>query len=500
MRARFFWIFSIVALLLVSLSLIAAQEATPEPIETPETNEETADMTRNGVSVTIYNQGSALIQDRRTFSFEAGENVINFTDVAATIDATSVNFKSLTDPIGTMVMEQNYVFDLVDTSALLARYIDQVIVVTMMDGTVYTGTLLSGRNGSIILQQDNGEVVVLSASQARDVRFPQLPQGLITRPTLRWQVFASQGGEQQVELTYLANGMGWTADYNILLGVGNQSLDLNGWVTLTNTSGAAYRNAQVKLIAGDVNRIMTADQIMDEMEMERGMAIPTMAPEPVQQREFFEYQLYEIPRPVTIGDNETKQVEFVSGANVAARTFYVYDASTPFYGYFYVNTDQYYSQTGITTIGNYLEFSTSEESGLGADLPAGRMRVYQQDIDGAPLLIGENHINHTPEGEDVQIYLGNAFDLVGARTQTNFRLVSDTVMQETFEIRLRNRKENDTVEIRVPERLSRWSNWEILNASMEYTQLDSATIEFRPRVEPGAEVIITYTVQYSYPR
>ncbi|MCU0496041.1 MAG: DUF4139 domain-containing protein [Anaerolineae bacterium] len=498
MRARFFWIFSIVALLLVSLSLIAAQEATPEATETPETDEESAEMTRNGVSVTIYNQGSALIQDRRTFTFAAGENVINFTDVAATIDATSVNFKSLTDPIGTMVMEQNYVFDLVDTSALLARYIDQVIVVTMMDGTVYTGTLLSGRNGSIILQQDNGEVVVLSAAQARDVRFPQLPSGLITRPTLRWQVFAGQAGEQQVELTYLASGMGWTADYNVLLAQGNQSLDLNGWVTLTNTSGAAYRDAQVKLIAGDVNRIMP--EVLRVAEFEMDMAVPAAAPEPVQQREFFEYQLYEIPRPVTVGDNETKQVEFVSGTNIAAKTFFVYDASAPFYGYFYVNTDQYYNQTGITTIGNYLEFSTAEESGLGADLPAGRMRVYQQDIDGAPLLIGENQIGHTPEGEDVMIYLGNAFDLVGERTQTGFRLISDTVMQETFEIRLRNRKETETVEIRVPERLSRWSNWEILNASMEYTQLDSATIEFVARVEPGAEVVITYTVQYSYPR
>ncbi len=162
--------------------------------------------------------------------------------------------------------------------------------------------------------------------------------------------------------------------------------------------------------------------------------------------------------------------------------------------------DQYYGQTGITDVRNYLEFTTNEENGLGADLPAGRIRVYQEDIDGAALLIGENTIDHTPEGEEVEIFLGNAFDLVGERIQTNYNLLADTVLEETYEIHLRNRKDDQPVEIRVPEHLFRWSNWEILNASADFNQLDSNTIEFRVEVPPQGETVITYTVRYTWPR
>jgi hypothetical protein len=231
------------------------------------------------------------------------------------------------------------------------------------------------------------------------------------------------------------------------------------------------------------------------------MAIPTASAAPqVDQRNFNEYKLYEINRPVTIGDNETKQVEFVSGANIPAKTYFVYDSSPAFYGYYSVVTDQYYGQTGITDIQNYLEFTTGKDSGLDAALPAGRIRVFQQDVDGAALLIGENTIDHTAKGEKVNLYLGNAFDLVGERKQTDFKLVTDTVMQETYEIRLRNRKDSGDVEIRVPEHLFRWSNWEILSSSIPFEKKDSSTIEFRPTVKAGEEVVLTYTVQYSWPR
>ena len=451
----------------------------------------------DGVSITVYNRGTALIQDRRTFTLGQGESVLNFTDVASTIDATSVNIKSLTDPGGTTVLEQNYVYDLVDTSALLMRYVDQLISVTMSDGTVYSGILLSGAYGDIILREESGQVVVLHSGEARDVRFPALPEGLITRPTLRWFLNSAAGGAQQMELTYLAGGMTWTADYNFVLAQDQAALDVTGWVTVTNTSGASYKDAQLKLVAGDVNRIVDQYAANDDIMMERAMAVPTSAPS-VEQREFFEYQLYEVSRRVTLGSNETKQVEFVSKTGVPAKTFFVYDGSLPFYGYYSPIYDTSYGMTGVTNGGNYLEFTTDEDGGLGADLPAGRIRVYQQDTDGSALLIGENTINHTPEGEDVEIYLGNAFDLVGERKQVSFNQLSRDVYQETYEIRVRNRKDSDTVEIRVPERLSRWSNWEILNSSHTFTKTDSSSIEFRVDVAPQGETVITYTVQYVF--
>ncbi|MDX1992287.1 MAG: DUF4139 domain-containing protein [bacterium] len=484
-------------LLLLMGGIIAAQDATPETTPEGTPAQPGGEAVTSGVAVTVYNQGTALIQDRRTFTLQQGINTIDFTDVAASIDATSVSFRSLTDPEGTYVLEQNYVFDLVNSAALLERYIDEVIEVTVEDGTTFRGQLLSGRNGEIILRQEDGQIIVVSLANARDVRFPELPDGLITRPTLRWLVEAAQSGDQQVELTYLTGGLSWTADYILLLSTDNTSLDLNGWVTLSNTSGATYRDAQLKLVAGDVNRVAPEAMVMDFAEADMARAVPS-AP-PVEQREFFEYQLYEVQRPVTIADNESKQVEFVTGAGIPGSTFYVYDGSPAFFNYGYAQTDQYYGQTGVTDVQNWLEFTTSEDGGVGADLPAGRVRVYQEDTDGAALLIGENTIDQTPMGEDVQLYLGNAFDLVGERIQTEYRLVSSNVLQETYEIRLRNRKDDETVEIRVPENLFRWSNWEILNASHEFSQLNSNTIEFRVQVEPGAEVVITYTVQYSWP-
>ena len=449
------------------------------------------------VSVTVYNQGTALVRDRRSFTLEEGENTVNFTDVASAIDATSVSFVSLTDPDGTIVMEQNYVYDLVNSSALLSRYIDQEITVTTADDTVFTGTLLSG-NSDIILQSDGG-VIIIRPDDIRDIQFPALPEGLITRPTLRWLVFSSLSGEQDVELTYLTGGINWSADYNILLNTNNSALDVNGWVTLNNNSGTSYADAQLKLIAGDVNRAPQPEEfyMMEDQAMSRGAVAPEAA---VEQREFFEYQLYEIGRPVTIGNNETKQVEFVTGTDIPANTYYVYEGTEPFYGYYGPITDQGYGFYGVTDVQNWLEFTTDEESGLGADLPAGRIRVYQEDVDGAALLIGEDRIGHTPEGETVDLYLGNAFDLVGERTQVDFELISRNVLRETVEIRLRNRKEDETVEIRVPEGLLRWSNWEIQDASAEYTQINSATIEFRVDVPPGEETVITYTVQYSWPQ
>jgi hypothetical protein len=452
----------------------------------------------DGVSLTIYNQGTALVQDRRTFDLTAGVSTLDFTDVAASIDPTSVSFVSLTDPRGTSVLEQNYVFDLVGSGALLERYLDQQIEIVAQDGTTFSGQLLSGRSGEIILRTADGQVLVISQANVRDLRFPALPDGLITRPTLRWMLNVATAGAQQVELTYLTGGISWTADYILTLANDKKSLDLNGWVTLTNTSGASFRDAQLKLIAGDVNRL-PEQQVMDMAPMPTAAA-EFAARDQVQQREFFEYKLYEVQRPVTVRDNETKQVEFVTGTGIASNTFYVYDSSVPLYGYYGPITDQYYGQTGVTDVQNWLEFSTGEESGLGADLPAGRVRVYQQDVDGAALLIGENQIDHTPKGEDVQVFLGNAFDLVGERIQTNFQLIGANVLEETYQITLRSRKEDETVQIRVPEHLFRWSNWEILSSSDSYTKLDSGTIEYRVDVPPGGEKVITYTVRYTWPR
>ena len=458
-----------------------------------------ADDASTSIAVTVYNEGTALIRDRRDLTLDEGINRIDFRDVAATIDATSVSFVSLSDPDGTVVLEQNYIYDLVNSSALLSRYLDETVAITAADGTLYSGELLSGRNGEAILRAENGEIIVIRLHDVRDIRFPALPDALITRPTLQWLLHSSSQGEQSVEITYLAGGMNWNADYNVLLSENERSLDLKGWVTLNNHSGRAFADARLKLVAGDIHRIQP--QLLRAVAQEEiAFAMDGRGGGGVAQRELFEYQLYEIERSVTISNNETKQIEFVSGTEIASHNFYVFDKS-PEFGAYYSPVD-YPEGYGVDPGGDvltYLEFNTGESSGLGADLPAGRIRVYQKDVDGAGLLIGENIIEHTPEGEDVAILLGKAFDLVGERTQTDYKIASRDVAQETFEIRLRNRKDDESVEIRVPERLYRWSEWEITSSSAPFEKINSSTIEFRIEVAPGAEELLTFTVQYSFP-
>jgi hypothetical protein len=354
-------------------------------------------------------------------------------------------------------------------------------------------------------------VVVLNLGRVANIRFPSLPEGLITRPTLRWLVESSQTGAQDVELTYLTNGMTWTADYILLLADDKTSLDLDGWITLSNTSGGSYENAQLKLIAGDVNRVST----MTGSFAPTGTPLPTATLDyfgdntAVAQREFFEYQLYEIERPVTIADKETKQVEFIGESAIPATVYYVFSVSPPFYGYSYAYTDpQYGALSAVSAVQTYLNFTTDEdEGGVGRDLPAGRAWIYQNDADGTAQFIGQRQIDHTPEGEELDLFLGGAFNLLGQRKQTDFQLSGGfnplrrfDVLTETIEIRLINFKDDETVEIRIPERMTRWSDWEIVEASTDYTQIDSSTIEFRVEIPPRSQQVITYTVRYGIPR
>ena len=447
-------------------------------------------------ALTVYSRGTALIREQRQLSLEPGINIIRLDDVAATIDPTSVRLESSNGPATVAVLEQSYVYDLVNRAALLARYLDQTIHITATDGALYRGELLGGGDDEAVLRLEDGDIAVISLDDVRDIRFPALPDALITRPALQWTLNSSVGGDQDVTLTYLADGINWSADYNILLD--DDRLDIKGWVTLSNHSGRAFEDAQLKLVAGDIQRIQPQPMLAES----RAIAFDAAEQESkIEQRQLFEYQLYEISRAIAINPNETKQIEFISGANIAATRLYVFDSSPQFGGYYApIDYPEGYGDDSSGAVLTYLEFSAGPESGLDADLPSGRMRVYQADVDGAGLLIGEDVIGHTPAGENVNILLGKAFDLVGERRQTNFEIISRDVIQESFEIRLRSRKDDETVELRIPERLYRWSSWEIIDSSAPYERKDASSIEFRVQLAAGHEEVLTYTVQYRLPR
>jgi len=447
-----------------------------------------------GVELTVYNQDLALVKERRMLELDEGLNEVHFSDVAAQIDPTSVHFRSLTDPEGTVVWEQNFEYDLVGSERLLEKYVDQGIRLVTEDGTVYEGTLLSGAR-DIILQREDGGVTVVQRDRVQEFSFPELPEGLITRPTLVWLLEAETAGEHETEVTYMTSGINWSANYVVLLAQDEESLDLDGWVTLDNRSGATYKDAKLKLIAGDIHRVPRVEVVKEALMYE---AMPRAVPTPpVEEREFFEYHLYEVQRPVTIKDKQTKQIEFVAASGVPVEKFFVYDGARGLRFWGYPQTDPSYgAQTGNTKVQVMLEFKTGED-GVDAELPRGTVRVYKEDVDGAHLLIGEDTIDHTPKDEQVRLYVGDAFDIVGERVQTDFKKLGDRALEESYRITLRNHKDED-VEVRVAEHMFRWSEWEIVVESDEHEKLDAQTVEWRVTVPADGEAEVTYTVRYRW--
>ncbi|HEX6833218.1 MAG TPA: DUF4139 domain-containing protein [Rudaea sp.] len=447
--------------------------------------------------------GYALVRDARRMTLGAGVGELRFTDVAKRIDPTTVAFESLSDPAGTRVIEQNYQYDLVDNAKLLDRYIGQTISVEQLRGDkteTISGKLLSA-SGGLILQRDSGEVVTIGSYA--NVQFPALPGGLILRPTLVWKVDSKTGGAQDTRVSYQTQGITWWSDYNVTLreNAGNCSMELAAWVTLVNQSGGSYPNAQLKLIAGEVNR---APAGAPAAPMLARKAMAQMADEAVagfQESTLSEYHLYTLGRRTDLPENSTKQLElFPSAHEVGCRKQLVFTAAPAPWSYWSAPImDQSYAATENGTVGSYLEFDNKEANHLGVPLPAGRVRVNQANSsDGALEFIGEDVIKHTPRNETLRIKLGNAFDVVGERKQTDFRIdTSAKTIDETFEISVRNRKkESATVVVR--EYLYRWSSWEITAKNHAYDKRDAQTIDFAVEIPADSERKVTYSVRYRW--
>ncbi|MEI7807193.1 MAG: hypothetical protein WCJ07_01775, partial [Verrucomicrobiota bacterium] len=301
------------------------------------------------------------------------------------------------------------------------------------------------------------------------------------------------------EVGYVTGGFDWSASYNLVSPEKGDFVDIVGWITMNNNSGKTFENAKIKLLAGDVNKIQPARPLGGMMRAKAmNFAMADASAPAVSEKAFDEFHLYSIARATTLHDRETKQVEFVHAEKMLAPTIYVYDSATG-YRFYGLNYDQGYGQSDNKKIIVQREFKNAETNKLGIALPAGKLRFYRRDSDGQLQFVGENTIDHTPRNETVRVTTGNAFDLVGERKQTNFRVDrGDKWIDETFEIKLRNRKKTDAVEIRVVEHLYRWSNWSITKSSDKFEKKDAQTIEFRIPVKPDEEKIVTYTVHYSW--
>jgi len=363
-----------------------------------------------------------------------------------------------------------------------------------------TGKLLSA-SGGLILQRDNGEVLTLG--NYGNIQFPALPGGLITRPTLVWKVSSKTGGAQDARVSYQTQGVTWWSDYNVTMREqsGNCNMDLAAWVTIVNQSGGSYANAQLKLVAGEVNRAPAAPMAAGLAMQKAARAEMDAASTGFTESGLSEYHLYTLGRRTDLPDNSTKQLElFPAVHDVACRKQLVFTAG-PQWNYWWSGPiqDQGYAATSQATVGSYLEFDNKEANRLGVPLPAGRVRVNQANqADGALEFIGEDVIKHTPRNETLRIKLGNAFDVVGERKQTNFRIDTNArTIDESFEISVRNRKKEAATVI-VREYLYRWSSWEISAKSRDFVKRDAQTIDFPVDIATNGEAKVTYTVHYHW--
>jgi len=449
-----------------------AEAAAPRKIAPPRppVTTRTADVAERDLAVTVYNENLGVVKDKRRFDVGREVTEVEFTEVASAIDPTSVHLRAL-DKSDVDILSQDYRYDLVSTDKLLEKYVDSSIDVATKDDQVKHGTLLSFDPSSMVLQGADGGLTLLNRAEVRQVALRDLPQGLITRPTLVWRLRAGQSGARDFEVSYMTGQMNWHAEYVAVVTESGQSLDLQGWASVDNRSGATYENAKLKLVAGTIHRAQT--QYPRPMAMRGGIAMDMEAK--LQERGFAEYHLYELPERATLANNETKQLSLLSANGVRSVRKFTYDGS--------VDADHVQVR---------LEFQNDTASGLGMPLPEGVIRAFQRDTDGSLELVGEDRIEHTPRGQTVRVAVGSAFDVAAERKQTDLRQVGKTVTEASYEITLTNRRK-DAVDVTVIEHAE--GDWEILKSSHPHQKKDSRTFEFTVRCDPDKPVTVGYTIR-----
>jgi len=463
-------------------------------------------------AITVYNGNFGVVRDTVPLDLKQGITEQSYSGVTTQLEPESVILRDPSGKVALSVIEQSYRGDPVDQAKLLQMFEGKTIrFLKVVDGkeVVEEGKII--RAPSVVMttnQYGNQQQTMLEPIIEVDGElitrlpgtplFPSLGDDSILEPTLSWKLHSDQNAAFNAQLSYLTYGMSWKSDYNLVLPEEGDEVTMTGWVSIENNTGTTFDNASIKLIAGDVNKVQEA--AVDPFGGTRATAVrfaEAAAPK-VEAKKFDEFHMYSLPLKTTLRDRETKQVEFVRAESVQTEKLYVYDGSGGMRYYGGLNTNQNYGQNAQPDVAIYREFKNSEENGLGVALPAGKTRFYRMDSDGQLEFTGENTIDHTPKNETIRVYLGNAFDLVGERTRTNFyKHPSRDLIRETFEIEIRNRSE-EAVTVKVAEHLYRWSNWEITEHQGEYAKTDAQTIEFPVSVAPDGTKTVSYTVEYTW--
>jgi hypothetical protein len=466
-------------------------------------------------ALTIYNQDFAVARTTVPLELKQGNNEVLTTSVTSQLEPDSV---VLRDPAGRnafTIAEQNYDAGVVTQQWLLEKFEGKTLDFQTRPG--YEMTTLNGEHREIppsivqgrILRAGNNPLIEVNGHMQFQMPgtplFPVSTDGLLLKPTLRWQIYAPKATSFPAEMAYITRGLRWSATYNVVLPdssstASNELANVLGWVTINNNSGTEFPQATIQLMAGDVARVQ--QYAMAKTRVTNGAVLASMAAPPpeVTQKDFDDFHLYDLHRTVALRNDETKQVQFLEASKVTVQRTYQYESGAyyqPMYSGFF-NVEQSYGLTGSKRVVILQEIKNSEANHLGMPLPAGRLRLYRRDTGGAMQFIGESTISHTPAEQPVKITSGNAFDLTGERKQTDFH--TDTharTIDESFEIKLYNQKAQPVV-IHAVEHLHRAQNWKVTAKSADYTKRDSNTVDFAINVPAKGEVTLTYTVHYSW--
>lgn len=411
-------------------------------------------------------------------------------DIAATVNPATVHFRSLTEPSRVSVLEQNYEYDLLEPDKLLRKYVgrDVTLVRTRQEGgstrqEEVTARLLSYNTAPV--WRIGNEIV--TGMHADHIRFPELPESLFSRPTLIWTVENDGAARQRVEASYLAGKLAWNADYVLTVARDDKTAGVDGWVTLTNNSGTAFRNAKLQLVAGDLNRVRQALGKMAAYEM-ADAARPAAAQ--MAQESFSDYHLYTMDRKTTINNSQTKQVSMLNGTNVPVQKRYVVEGQQ-----FYYHNARHPGAPIKDVVQVFYQFKNEARGGMGMPMPAGTVRVYQEDSKGAVQFVGEDRINHTPKDETLNLKIGNAFDVVCERNQVDFEKIAGNVYEFEYEITLRNHKSVPvTVEVNEPI----GGTWRMVRSSHEHTKTAAWAAQFNVPVVADDEAVLKYRVRVTY--
>jgi hypothetical protein len=444
---------------------------------------------QTSLSLTVYNSNIALVRDVRRLELAAGTSDLHFMDIAATVNPATVHFRSLTDPSRVNVVEQNYEYDLLEPDKLLRKFVGRevTLVRTRQDQGVTRDESVKARllsyNTAPVWEID-GQVV--TGARADSIRFPEVPGNLYSRPTLIWTLDNRGGTRHAVEASYLAGELGWNADYVLTVARDDRTADIDGWVTLRNGSGTPFKNASLQLVAGDLNRVRP---MAGRGGQAQEMSSRALAAAPMSQEAFSDYHLYTLDRKTSINNNETKQVSLLGGTGFPVQKRYVVDGSA----HYYRNPSPGSPIKDVVQV--FYQFANAPQAGLGMPMPAGTVRVYQEDSRGGLQFVGEDRILHTPKNEMLTLKIGNAFDVVCERRQTDFERIASNVYEMGYEISLRNRKAA-AVTVDVNEPIG--GTWRMLQASHAWTKTDAWAARFPVTIAADSVAVLTYRVRVTY--